>query len=335
MNSAAYCIPFFKGSLVCSLILGSVITPCAAEETLDWRRAAAAPVERVEAPTILLNDKLYIFGGFEGRLRPIPHLDVYDPKNNTWDRLRDHPLTVTHLNPASDGKTVWFVGGYQGRHPGKVTAQVWQYDIAKDTWSRGVDLPEPRAGGALIYHEKRLHFFGGFADRNTTCTEHWTLSVSDDAKWEPVPAMPAPRGHMSAAVVGDTIYALGGQLSHDRNPQDAKECFKYQIGAKKWKACADLPFNRSHFEPGTFVLDERIVIVGGRSNNTKHGNPGVAHITQYDPKTDKWTELDPLPQRLLAPSAAVVDGHLVVIAGGLNNTQPVQTTTWIRKWSAK
>jgi N-acetylneuraminic acid mutarotase len=307
----------------------------AAAENGEWLRAKASPVERVESPTLLLNDKLYIFGGFDGRLRPIPHLDVYDPSADSWSRLKDTPLTVTHLNPASDGKTVWFAGGYQGGHPGKVTAEVWKYDIAADAWSRGVDLPEPRAGGALAYHDGRLHYFGGFADRNKTCAEHWTLSAHDDGRWEPAPDMPAPRGHLSTAVVDEAIYALGGQVGHDDNPQDAKECFKYEIRTAKWSPCADLPFNRSHFEPGTIVADGRIVIVGRRSNNTQQGSPGVAHITEYDPKTDKWTELEPLPQRLLAPSAAIVGGQLVVVAGGLNNTQPVQSATWSRRWSER
>jgi N-acetylneuraminic acid mutarotase len=317
------------GTFMLSLLTTNVV---AAE---DWVRATASPIERVEAPTLVLNGKLYIFGGFDARLRPIPRLDVYDPSKDSWDRLKDIPLKVTHLNPASDGKTVWFVGGYKGRHPGKVTAEVWKYDVAADSWSKGVELPEARAGGALVYHDKRLHYFGGFADRNKTCVEHWTLALNDNRKWQPAPAMPAPRGHLSAAVIDDTIYALGGQIGHDGNPKDAKECYKYKPATRKWSACADLPFNRSHFEPGTIVTDGRIVIVGGRSNNTKLGKPGVAHITQYDPKTNKWTELDPLPHRLLAPCAAVVGDKLVVIAGGLNNTQPVQSTTWTRKWTTR
>jgi N-acetylneuraminic acid mutarotase len=301
----------------------------------DWVEAAASPVERVEAPTLKLKDKLYIVGGFDGGLRPIPHLDVYDPKTNSWDRLKDIPLTATHLNPASDGKTVWFVGGYKGRHPGKTTVEVWEYNIAADSWSRGVDLPVPRAGGTLVYRDKKLHYFGGFADRNKTCVEHWTLAVDDGKIWEPAPAMPAPRGHHSAVVIDGAIYSLGGQVGHDTNPQDAKECYKYDPETRKWSVIADLPFNRSHFEPGTIVVDGRIIIVGGRSNNTKFGNPGVAHITQYDPKTDKWTELDPLPQRLLAPCAAVMGDQLVVIAGGLNNTQPVQSAAWTRRFTTR
>ena len=314
-------------------LLVPVIQKVAAAE--DWLRAAASPIERVEAPTLKLNGKLYVFGGFDGGLRPIPRLDVYDTSTDSWNRLKDIPLTVTHLNPASDGKTVWFVGGYKGRHPGKVTAEVWKYNVAADSWSRGVDLPKPRAGGVLVYYDKRLHYFGGFADRNKTCTEHWTLALNDSGQWNPAPAMPVPRGHLSAAVINDVIYALGGQVGHDVRAQDAKECYKYEPGIRKWSACADLPFNRSHFEPGTIVKDGRIVIVGGRSNNTKFGNPGVAHVTQFDPKTDKWTELEPLPHRLLAPSAAVMGDKLVVIAGGLNNTQPVQSSTWTRNFTTR
>jgi len=335
LHNTIYRRSFLKGvSLVAGgTLLAPLIQKVVAAE--DWLRVAASPIERVEAPTLKLNGKLYVFGGFDGGLRPIPRLDVYDTSTDSWNRLKDIPLTVTHLNPASDGKTVWFVGGYKGRHPGKVTAEVWKYNVAADSWSRGVDLPKPRAGGVLVYYDKRLHYFGGFADRNKTCTEHWTLALNDSGQWNPAPAMPVPRGHLSAAVINDAIYALGGQVGHDVRAQDAKECYKYELGTRKWSACADLPFNRSHFEPGTIVKDGRIVIVGGRSNNTKFGNPGVAHITQYDPKTDKWTELEPLPHRLLAPCAAVMGDKLVVIAGGLNNTQPVQSSTWTRKFTTR
>lgn len=322
--------------LITLLSLPATVATVAAQDAkspADWTRATPSPVERVEAPTLVLNDQIYIFGGFNGKLQPIPRLDVYDPVKDTWKHLEKIPLTATHLNPASDGKTVWFAGGYKGAHPGKVTAEVWRYDLASDSWSEGPSLPEPRAAGALVFHAKTLHYFGGFADRDKTCGDHWTLPIPDGKEWQKAPDLPMPRGHLSAAVVDGTIYALGGQLGHDSKPQDMSACHKYDPKAKTWTTCAVLPFNRSHFEPGTIVANGRIIIVGGRSNNTKAGNPGVANVTEYDPNTDTWNELPPLPVRLLAPAAALIGNKLVVIAGGLNNTQPVQATTWIRKVS--
>ena len=46
------------------------------------------------------------------------------------------PRGVTHLNPAIDGNTIWFAGGFK-KHPGPVTSEVWKYEIAADTWTAG------------------------------------------------------------------------------------------------------------------------------------------------------------------------------------------------------
>ena len=57
---------FLKGVSLAAggTLLASLIQKVAAAE--DWLRAAASPIERVEAPTLKLNGKLYIFGGFDG-----------------------------------------------------------------------------------------------------------------------------------------------------------------------------------------------------------------------------------------------------------------------------
>lgn len=324
-----------RQTLVVALTLMQAVAASAlAQEvktTGDWTRATSSPIERVEAPTLVVKDQLYIFGGFDKGLRPIPFLDVYDPAKDIWTRFDKFPLVATHLNPATDGTSVWFAGGYKGPHPGKATAEVWRFDLETKTFHEMPDLPEPRAAGGLVYRDKTLHYFGGFADRDKTCGDHWTLSLPDGKEWQPAPELPRMRGHFSPIVLEGMIYALGGQFGHDGKPQDMADCHRYDPRKKVWSACASLPFSRSHFEPGTFEHEGKIIIVGGRSNNTKEGNPGVANITEYDPMANEWKDLPPLPVRLLAPAAAILDGKLIVIAGGLNNTQPVQATVWIRK----
>jgi hypothetical protein len=55
------------------------------------------------------------------------------------------PAQLTHLNPAIGGKTIWFAGGFRGKHPGPASAEVWKYDIGSDSWAAGPELPERRA----------------------------------------------------------------------------------------------------------------------------------------------------------------------------------------------
>ncbi len=94
------------------------------------------------------------------------------------------PARLTHLNPAIDGNSIWFAGGFKGRHPGPVTAEVWKYDIASDAWTPGPPLPQRRAGGGLAVVGRELHYFGGYkADRDTTAGDHWSLSLEGGSAW--------------------------------------------------------------------------------------------------------------------------------------------------------
>ena len=178
------------------------------------------------------------------------------------------PTHVTHLNTAIDGNTIWFAGGFKGKHPGPVTNEVWKYDIAADTWSAGPPLPEPRGGGGLAIVDHKLHYFGGFkADRNTDAGEHWSLSLEDGKAWQREADLPHPRGHVTATVLAGKMYALGGTHGHDITQIDLKYCDRYDPAAKKWSAIASLPDGRSHFESSTMIHRGRILIVGGRCNS--------------------------------------------------------------------
>jgi N-acetylneuraminic acid mutarotase len=298
--------------------------------TLDWKKAAPSPFARVESPTAVVNGKLYLFGGFTEDLDAANQVDVYDPASDSWTRKKDMPMRLTHLNPAVDGNTIWFAGGFKGKHPGPVTAEVWKYDIERDTWTAGPPLPERRAGGGLAVLERKLHYFGGYkADRDTNAGDHWSLSLDGGKDWQREADLPDPRGHVSAAVLDGKIYALGGDHGHDKTQIDVSSCQRYDPATKKWSEIASLPEGRSHFESSTIVLKGRILIVGGRCNSSKPPRNVVADLLQYDPKANTWQVVGIMPEKLLAPAAAVISGRIVVTGGGLDNPRPLTANTRI------
>jgi N-acetylneuraminic acid mutarotase len=305
------------------------------QHTLDWKKAAPSPFARVEAPTAVVGGKLYLFGGFDSELGASPRIDVYDPQADTWSRLKDMPSQVTHLSPAVVGGTIWFAGGFKGKHPGPVTDEVWKYDVAADTWSAGPPLPERRGAGALAAMGNQLHFFGGYLpDRNTDSADHWTLSADGGTAWQREADLPDPRGHISSAVLGGKLYALGGEYGHDVKQVDVKTCQVYDPATSKWTAIASLPDGRSHFESSTIVHDGRILIVGGRCNSSTPPRDVVNDLVEYDPSTDRWNVFGTMPQPLLAPSAALIDGRIIVTCGGLNNPRPLESATRVAPLSA-
>ena len=236
---------------------------------------------------------------------------------------------LTHLNPAVAGKDVWFAGGFKGKHPGPVTAEVWRYDVASDSWSAGPPLPERRAGGGLVVLAGKLHYFGGYkSDRDTNAKDHWSLSLNGSKEWRREADLPDPRGHVSAIVLDGKIYALGGDHGHDITQIDVASCNRYDPTTKKWSEIAKLPDGRSHFESSTMIYKGGILIVGGRCNSSRPARNVVDDLLRYDPKADRWEVVGTMPNKVLAPSAALLAGRLVVIGGGLNNPRPLTAATW-------
>ena len=134
---------------------------------------------------------------------------------------------------------------------------------------------------------------------------------------------------MSAAVLDGKIYALGGDHGHDITQIDVDSCHRYDPATKKWTKIASLPDGRSHFESSTIVAKGRIIIVGGRCNSSKPPRNVVGDVLQYDPKANTWQVVGTMPEKLLAPAAAIISGRIVVTGGGLNNPRPLTATTWI------
>lgn len=252
---------------------------------LEWKKGAPSPWARVESPTVVVSGKLYLFGGFTDTLAASNQLDVYDPASDSWTRKQDMPTRVTHLNPALDRLTIWLAGGFKGKHPGPVTAEVWRYDIIADTWTAGPPLPEPRAGGGLEVVGRRLHYFGGYkSDRQTGGIEHWSLDLAGGQTWDREADLPEPRGHVSSAVLEGKLYALGGAHGHDKTQNDLGFCHRFDPAMKKWTAIASLPDGRSHFESSTLIHHGRILIVGGRCNQSKPPRNVVGDLLEMIPR---------------------------------------------------
>lgn len=137
--------------------------------------------------------------------------------------------------------------------------------------------------------------------------------------------MPVARGHHGGAAVetasGTEIYAIGGQLRHDTDPEEIAGVQAYDPAEDRWRAVAPLARPRSHFETATEVVaaadgSPRVLILGGIDRTSRFSRRlGLREVTVYDPGRDRWQELPPLPLGLCSPSTGVVGDRLYVLCG--------------------
>ena len=99
-------------------------------------------------------------------------------------------------------------------------------------WARGPALPEPiQEIHAAVLHD-RIYIAGGFHAGNAISTAVYRLDTVA-GRWEQVANLPEGRHHMPLAVVGDSLYAIGGL-----GPTPAATCWLYDERNDRWAGLA-------------------------------------------------------------------------------------------------
>ncbi len=287
----------------------------------SWNSQPNMQVKRSEAAAVEYKGELYVFNGFSKGLFIGNSIEKFNPNTKQWKIIGAtsvaHGTAVSHTGTVLVGNEVWLLGGRIGAHPGKVTDNVWLYNLDKRTWRKGPKLPKPMAGGGAALVDNKIYIFGGM-DANAKCDVnfHYVYNLGKPSLgWQNKTAsagMPSARNHFSTVVVDKVIYAIGGQHGHDGCPSkkggNVALVHSYSPQTNKWQKLANLPAIESHNEPSTFVHNGFIYTVGGATAGNK--------VLRFDPAKNKWQHIVNLPEPLLAPVARIYNGKLIVAGGG-------------------
>ncbi|MHC4557073.1 MAG: Kelch repeat-containing protein [Planctomycetota bacterium] len=310
-----------------------VDVPCMArgDSHSVWKRLPDMAVPRWEAGSIVFENKLYVFGGYKMPTKACKRVDVFDPKDNSWTKLKDLPSAITHINTVLDSWSVWFAGGFKDGFKGYAISEVWRYDIDKNAYTAGPSLPQPRASGGLAIVGRKLHYIGGLTkDRDTCSPKHWVLDLDKlkkgHAQWEEAEPMSKGRCHFGTVTFKGKIYLTGGMYHHDSKQIDRPLVDIYDPETDSWSRGADLPTGHTHAEASTFVHDERIWFLGGMAQigEKRWIDNKITVLTSED----KWKHVGELPLSLSAAAACIIDGRLYLAGGSPNGAMP-QLGMWV------
>ncbi len=118
-------------------------------------------------------------------------------------------------------------------------------------------------------------------------------------RWRFEPETPRTQIEASAIAIGPVIYVTGGSP-----PGNLHRVTAFDTRTRKWSDPTSLPTGLNHSQVATH--DGKLYLAGGYLD----GEDPTANVWQYDPETDRWTQLPDL----LQPSAA---GAVVAIGDKL------------------
>lgn len=280
-----------------------------------------------EAQSVVADGKLYVFGGYyitNPDYQPTAQAEVFDPTTNVWSLLAPMPAPETHMGVATDGTYIYVAGGYtyneQTTYQTFATQNVFQYDIATNTWTSYVPLPAARGAGALAYLDGELHFMDGVDINRQGQTDHWVLNPSDaNPQWTDATPVPETSNHTVAVILNGDIVICGGQTTSDDSDTIAN-VFDYDPNTGQWTALASMPYPASHAVAG--VIDNQIILMGG---TTTDDHP-LDTVIVYNPSTNSWSSQTTLPDARLAAVGGII-GNEIIVAAGFGDGQ-LNAQTW-------
>lgn len=284
---------------------------------------------RGECGMAAVNGKLYLIGGGDDQQA----VQSFDPATLKWTTLATAPLLMHHFQAVAYDNNIYILEAFSTNNFPNQTSmpKVYVYDIKKDQWQQGGEMPVERrraAAGAVAYKGK-LYLVDGILHGHSSGTTNMFDSYDPATKaWTPLPDAPHIRDHCSAAVIKDKLYVAGGRNTSFRDPenkilfysQTVLEVDCYDFGSGKWSTLsAKLPLGSGG---GALVnLKDVLYYMGGeRAIGTELNGPRKNTYYLDPSKQDQWIETDSLNFARNGMAAAVIDNKIYAAGGSGGGT---------------
>jgi hypothetical protein len=196
---------------------------------------------------------------------------------------------------------------------GSQTTEV--YDPVANKWSGKAQFPANRcypSGGAI---GAKIYVAGGCDSCDCRVGTTGDLEEYDPAgdSWVPRAPMPTARSGAAAGVVGGKLIVAGGTgPCPPCTPLSTLEA--YDPASNSWATLKSMPTARRNLSGGA-VVGGKLTALGGIIVGA--GSDTATDVVEaYDPVTNGWATLPPLPRPLYGVGAQAFRGQVLAIGGG-------------------
>ncbi|KAA8492291.1 Kelch domain-containing protein 8B [Porphyridium purpureum] len=270
----------------------------------------ALPLELVDAGSVALGTKLYLFGGKNDN-GVFANTLAFDAWKNEWSAIGElAPIpygAVENPGVVEAGGLVYVIGGSTLAFSGQVNGAA-RYNPVSDTWESLPSLPTARAGAVVVLFQNEIWVIGGLvASGGGSSTDVVEILNLNTMTWRAGPSLPAVRDNAVGAVVGGEILVFGGR--NRQVGEDASSVFSFNGAA--WSSRASMPTARRTGCARVVESESSVVVIGGEFAN----NIASAAVEAYDPGSNSWTVLSDMPDGRHGVACGRI-GNGIFVAGG-------------------
>ena len=250
----------------------------------------------------------------------------YDPSQDKWTTLP--PLPVKWFGPGQVNGKLVAVGGVKSG--GQTSSEVYTYAERSRKWKQTIPpMPTARWYPAILGLRSALVVAGGVP--YTTAVE---VFRPDTSQWCKTNSLPVGCGFIPLVAIGNTCYALGGYDGSYLNQAlyaSVDDLLRNAVPANQtthsgssdtqsaWKTLPNTPI----YGPAAAVPAGNLLAIGGKE--TSEGGAAKKEVYMYSPSTNSWIYISDLPAPRSHTAVAVLSSTRVLVIGGLNEGETVNT----------
>ena len=290
------------------------------------------PIPTFDASAVMVNDRIYVCGGFCGGVDLARQVQVYDVNHNVWSTL-PHSLQYHSQGVAINSQLV-LIGVREAASEGVTnlvstwTGQGWQQDLPP--------MPTKRFGpGVTTYHTFVVVAGGRAEDEQTLLSSIDILNITTRQWWTPANLkLPQPMYALQCAISSAHLCVASAHISYDAATDrrtTVKDVWQLPVTAlekvlipgdddtpHQWTEVAPTPYYNSAILQDT----AHIVAVGG---NDKSGEP-KSDIFVYNPDRDLWSKVGQLGVPRVRCAVVSLTRTSFIVCGGCTDTWNPFTT---------
>lgn len=261
------------------------------------------------------------------------------PPSSQWSQLAPLPdrLGVAGAFAGVSGGALIVAGGanFPDKMPWDGGRKVWHDTVfalseTNGAWRVAGRLPRPLGYGVSATLNGGVLCVGG-SDAERHYAEAFQLHLRDGRiEITALPSLPAPLANAAGAVVGDTVFVIGGSAAPGEESA-SRQCFTLNLAwtALAWRELEPLP-GKARILPVAAAFDGAFYVMGGAAVEPVNGKVKRVYLRdawRHRPGSG-WERLPDLPKPCVAaPSPAPAAGSRIYLLGGddgsLAGFQPV------------